>query len=129
MIAWRIQVVSTTHGWEAWGNFQKERARFLELLKKTKANGAIIISGDRQSAEISMLDETLPYPLFDVTSSAMNQAQRPGEEENSHRVGDRYFRENFGVLKINWSKPVPRVTMEIRDLVGKVVRTSQVDLP
>jgi hypothetical protein len=44
-------------------------------------------------------------------------------------VGDRYFRENFGVLKINWSKPVPRVTMEIRDLVGKVVRTSQVDLP
>ena len=109
--------------------FPKERERFLELLKKTKANGVIILSGDRHSAEISMLDETLPYPLFDVTSSAMNQTQRPGKEENPNRVGDRYFRENFGLLKINWSKPVPRVTMEIRDLVGKVVRTSQVDLP
>jgi hypothetical protein len=44
-------------------------------------------------------------------------------------VGDRYFRENFGVLKINWSETAPSVTMEIRDLVGKVVRTAQVDLP
>ena len=126
IIASSIQVVSTTHGWETWGNFPKERGRFLELLKKTKANGVIILSGDRHSAEISKLDETLPYPLFDVTSSAMNQTQKPGKEENPHRVSDRYFRENFGVLKINWSKPQTRVTMEIRDLVGKIVRTAQV---
>ncbi len=129
IIASSIQVVSTTHGWETWGNFPKERKRFLELLKKTKANGVIILSGDRHSAEISKLNGSLPYPLFDVTSSAMNQTQRPDEEENPHRVGDRYFRENFGVLKINWSEPAPSVTMEIRDLVGKVVRTAQVDLP
>jgi alkaline phosphatase D len=129
IIASSIQVVSTSHGWETWGNFPKERKRFLELLKKTKANGVIILSGDRHSAEISKLNGSLPYPLFDVTSSAMNQTQRPDEEENPHREGDRYFRENFGVLKINWSKPVPRVTMEIRDLVGKVVRMTQVDLP
>jgi alkaline phosphatase D len=122
IIASSIQVVSTTHGWETWGNFPKERQRFLELLKKTKANGVIILSGDRHSAEISKLDGALPYPLFDVTSSAMNQRQKPGEEENPHRVGDLYFRENFGTLKINWSKPGPRVTMEIRDLGGKVVR-------
>jgi alkaline phosphatase D len=126
IIASSIQVVSTTHGWETWGNFPKERRRFLELLKKTKANGVIILSGDRHSAEISKLDETLPYPLFDITSSAMNQTQKPGKEENPHRVSDRYFRENFGVLKINWSKPKTRVTMEIRNLVGKIVRTAQV---
>ena len=126
IIASSIQVVSTTHGWETWGNFPKERGRFFELLKKTKANGVIILSGDRHSAEISKLDETLPYPLFDITSSAMNQTQKPGKEENLHRVSDRYFRENFGVLKINWSKPNTRVTMEIRNLVGKIVRTAQV---
>ena len=126
IIASSIQVVSTTHGWETWGNFPKERGRFLELLKKTKANGVIILSGDRHSAEISKLDETLPYPLFDVTSSAMNQTQKPGKEENPHRVSDRYFRENFGVLRINWSTPAPCVTMEIRDLFGKIVRTAQV---
>jgi alkaline phosphatase D len=124
IIASSIQVVSTTHGWETWGNFPKERQRFLDLLKETKANGVILLSGDRHSAEISKLDGALPYPLFDVTSSAMNQRQKPGEEENPHRVGDLYFRETFGTLKINWSKPEPRVTMEIRDLAGKVVRTA-----
>ena len=126
VIASSIQVVSTTHGWETWGNFPKERQRFLELLKKSKANGSLILSGDRHSAEISKLDGALPYPLLDVTASAMNQRQRPGEEENPHRVGDRYFRETFGMLKIDWSKSSPRVTMEIRDLAGKVVRTAQV---
>lgn len=126
IIATSIQVVSTTHGWETWGNFTKERERLLALLGKTKANGVLILSGDRHSAEISKLEGALPYPLFDVTSSAMNQKQRPQDEENPNRVGERYFDENFGLLKINWSKPEPRVTMEIRDLGGKVVRTAQV---
>ena len=125
VIASSIQVVSTTHGWETWGNFPKERERLLALLGKTKANGVLILSGDRHSAEISKLEGALPYPLFDVTSSAMNQKQRPQDEENTHRVGERYFEENFGLLKIDWSKPGPPVTMEIRDIGGKVVRTAR----
>ena len=128
VIASSIQVVSTTHGWETWGNFPRERQRLLDLLKKTKANGAIILSGDRHSAEISKLEGALPYPLFDVTASAMNQKQKPDEEKNPHRVGDRYFRENFGLLRINWSKPEPDITMEIRDLDGKVVRAAKATL-
>ena len=129
VIASSIQVVSTTHGWETWGNFPKERQRLFDLLKKTKANGVVILSGDRHSAEISKLEGVLPYPLFDVTASAMNQSQRPGSEENPHRLGDRYFRENFGLMKIDWSQTAPNVTMEIRDLAGKVARTAQVSLP
>jgi alkaline phosphatase D len=128
IIASSIQVVSTTHGWETWGNFPKERQRFLDLLKKTKSNGVIILSGDRHAAEISKLKGVLPYPLFDVTASAMNQSLRPDNEENPHRLGDRYFRENFGLLKIDWSKPKPNVTMEIRDLKGNVARTAQISL-
>ena len=124
VIASSIQVVSTTHGWETWGNFPKERQQLFDVLKKTKANGVIILSGDRHSAEISKLEGVLPYPLFDVTASAMNQSQRPGTEENPHRLGDRYFRENFGLMKIDWSQTAPKVTMEIRDLDGKVVRSA-----
>jgi hypothetical protein len=56
----------------------------------------------------------------------MNQKQRPQAEENPNRVGERYFEENFGLLKINWSKPKPLVTMEIRNLGGKVVQAAQV---
>ena len=126
VIASSIQVVSTTHGWETWGNFPKERQRLFDLIMKTKANGIVVLSGDRHAAEISKLDGVLPYPLFDVTASAMNQTLKPDDEKNPHRIGDRYFRENFGVLKIDWSKPSPIMTMEIRDLKGKVTRSSEV---
>ncbi|MGE4551450.1 MAG: alkaline phosphatase D family protein [Opitutales bacterium] len=129
VIASSIQVVSTTHGWETWGNFPKERERLLALLKETKANGVVILSGDRHSSEISKLESVLPYPLLDVTSSAMNQTLRAEEEKNPHRVGDRYFKENFGLLKIDWSKPEPNVAMEIRDLKGDVVRSAATILP
>jgi len=87
------------------------------------------LSGDRHSAEISKLDDTLPYPLFDVTSSAMNQTQRPQEEANPDRIGKRYFDENFGLLKIDWTQAFPQVSIEIRDLKGKVVRAAMVEFP
>jgi len=128
VIASSIQVVSTTHGWETWGNFPKERQRFLDLLHQTKSNGVIILSGDRHAAEISKLGGVLPYPLFDVTASAMNQSLRPDNEVNPHRIGDRYFRENFGLLTIDWSASSPKVTMDIRDVAGKVVRKAQTSL-
>ena len=59
----------------------------------------------------------------------MNQTLRPKEEKNPHRVGDLYFKENFGLLKIDWSKPEPNVAIEIRDLKGDVVRSTTTILP
>lgn len=96
------------------------------MLGKAKAKGILVLSGDRYSAEISKLEGVLSLPLFDVTLSAMNQKQRPQSVENPNRTGERYFKENFGLLKINWSKPKPLVTMGIRDLGGKVVQVVQV---
>lgn len=121
IIASSIQVVSTTHGWETWGNFPNERKRLINLLKEKKVAGTIILSGDRHSAEISRLEGVLPYPLFDITSSAMNQRQRPKFEKNIHRLGERYFEENYGMLKINWSTKGPKVHASIHDINGKPV--------
>ena len=81
----------------------------------------MILSGDRHSAEISRLEGVLPYPLFDITSSAMNQRQRPKFEKNIHRLGERYFEENYGMLKINWSTKGPKVHASIHDINGKPV--------
>ncbi len=121
IIASSIQVVSTTHGWETWGNFPQERKKLLEMLKKQNSNGTIILSGDRHSSEISKLEGALPYPLFDITSSAMNQKLRPKFEENIYRVGKRYFEENFGLLKIDWLPNGPKVHSSIQDINGEPV--------
>ena len=121
IIASSIQVVSTTHGWETWGNFPQERKKLLEMLKTQNSNGTIILSGDRHSSEISKLEGALPYPLFDITSSAMNQKLRPKFEENIYRVGKRYFDENFGLLKIDWLPNGPKVHASIQDINGEPV--------
>ncbi len=121
IIASSIQILSTSHGWETWGNFPKERERLLALLKKTNNSCTLILSGDRHSAEISKLEGILTYPILDITSSAMNQRQKPNEEENPLRVGERYFDENFGMLEIDWTGKSPSILASIRSLSGEVI--------
>tara|TARA_B100001027_G_C16247729_1_gene322829 strand:+ start:439 stop:1488 length:1050 start_codon:yes stop_codon:yes gene_type:complete len=121
IVASSIQILSTSHGWETWGNFPKERERLLALLKKTNKAGTLIISGDRHSAEISKLEGILPHPILDITSSAMNQRQKPNEEKNPLRVGERYFNENFGLLEIDWTGKSPSILASIRSLSGEVI--------
>ena len=118
IIASSIQVLSSSHGWETWGNFPKDRTHLLNLLERSNV-ATIVISGDRHSAEISQLDSINNFPLLDVTSSAMNQRQRPNSEKNIHRIGEKYFNENFGLIKINWTGKKPSVEISIRDLKGR----------
>ena len=126
IIASSIQVLSANHGWETWGNFPNDRARLLNLLMNSKG-ASIIISGDRHSAEISRLDVVNSLPLLDITSSAMNQRQRPNSEKNIHWIGEKYFKENFGHIEIDWSATKPIVKVSIRDLEGKVQLQHQID--
>jgi len=69
-----IQVVAEDHGWEKWMNFPHERARLFKLLHETGAEGVILLSGDRHLAELSMIDAGAGYPIYDLTSSGLNQA-------------------------------------------------------
>ena len=121
-----IQVVATDHGWEKWGNLPKERKRLLDLIRDT-ATQVVILSGDRHSADISMLPPETDggpfYPIYDVTSSGLNQTGLPAEP-NRYRVagGEVYSQPNFGWIAIDWSAEDPAVKLEIRDLDGKVVR-------
>jgi len=130
-----IQVASTEHGWEHWGNFPAERARLLKTLRDSEATGVIIVSGDRHSAEISMIpaaDDALAYPLHDVTASSFNQPKRVDRdgEPNRHRLGERFHGANFGSIEIDWEAAVdggvPPVRLAIRDVEGKVVRDAKI---
>lgn len=130
-----IQVASTEHGYEHWGNFPAERARLLKTLRESEATGVIVVSGDRHSAEISMIpagDGGLAYPLFDLTASSLNQPKRvdQDDEPNRHRVGSRFHGENFGSLEIDWESSAdggsPAVRLAIHDVDGKVVRSAEI---
>ncbi|MFO0825411.1 MAG: alkaline phosphatase D family protein [Gemmataceae bacterium] len=115
-----IQVVSDEHPFEKWANFPKEREKLYALLNSTKANGVIILSGDRHLAEISLDTKSIGYPLYDITSSGFNQASKNwrAPEVNSKRLAAMPFGDNFGLITIDWSGDDPRVNVQVRDEDG-----------
>ena len=127
-----IQLIATEHGSEKWENFPKERARFLELLRRTQAKGVVVISGDRHLAELSALtpDDGAPYPLYDLTTSGLNQPKEPDAkfaapnkpQPNRHRLHEHpYTGSNFGLMRIKWDAPNPSLRLEVCGLAGEVV--------
>lgn len=120
LIASSVQVIADEHHWEKWGNFSHERQRLLELIRSSKASGVILLSGDRHWAEVSRWTDDGGYPLYEVTSSSLNQPSEPNSETNRYRVGTQYFSANFGVIDIDWPAPEPSVRLQIRSETGDV---------
>jgi alkaline phosphatase D len=120
VIASSIQFISEFSGAEAWANMPREKQRLLSLLQETKANGVLFISGDRHWAELSRLDRSGDYPLFDVTSSALTEEHKRGTPTpNRFRDGPTYHKPNVGLLTIQWRGNGPKVLMQVIDESGK----------
>jgi alkaline phosphatase D len=140
IIASSVQVVADEHGSEKWGNFPKERERLFKVIGESKANGVILISGDRHLSEISRLPANpkpgTTYPLYDITSSSLNQPSgnftatgtRWKNEVNRYRVGLEYFETNFGMITIDWKEADPLLRLQVRDEKGNVVLQQRVRL-
>ncbi len=125
-----IQVVAEDHGWEKWMNFPHERERLFKLLSDTGAEGVILVSGDRHLAELSMMDGGVGYPIYDLTSSGFNQASKSWRryEVNRHRVATMNWGDNFGVIAIDWNRPDPRISLQIRDVDGEITIQQHINL-
>lgn len=103
VIASSIQVISDEHRYETWGNFPHERERLYRLIDRTDASGVVFISGDRHLMDISRdTGHGAPYPMWDFTSSGMNQRASEVNEPNRYRVGTVHRESNFGIIRINW---------------------------
>ncbi|MDB4673439.1 alkaline phosphatase family protein [Verrucomicrobiales bacterium] len=113
-----IQVIPEKHPFEKWANLPLEKQRLFDLIKSTKANGVILISGDRHMSEISEDTKAIGYPLIEVTSSGLTQAGGGTKEENEHRVGSIYRKRNYGVITIDWAAEDPLIGLGIRDAVN-----------
>lgn len=115
------------NGYEAWANFPHERQRMVQLIKDTRANGVVFISGDVHWAEISRFETDGCYPLFDITSSGITQSW-PTLEPNIYRVGRAFKPNNFGMIEVDWDAQPVRLTFSIRNRKGKAVRATVTEL-
>jgi alkaline phosphatase D len=128
IIASSIQFISEFSGGEAWANMPREKQRMLDLLKKTRANGVLFISGDRHWAELSRLDRPGDYSLYDLTSSALTEVHKRGTPTpNRFRDGPTYHGNNVGMITIDWRKSGPSVLLQLFDLDGKIRIEERVD--
>lgn len=125
-----IQVVAQEHHHEKWHNLPHERDRLYKLIRDTGAAGLFCISGDRHLAELSVMDAALGYPLYDLTSSGLTQAFSKWRrlETNRHRVMTMNVGNNFGVIAIDWSRPDPFLSFQIRDELGDITIQEKVAL-
>jgi alkaline phosphatase D len=105
----------TFNGYEAWANFPHEQKRFIDLIKKTRANGVLFISGDVHYAEISKLQATDCYPLYDVTSSGITSTWLFATP-NDNRIEGPVMENHFGLISIDWQAKDPLIKMEIWDV-------------
>jgi alkaline phosphatase D len=101
------------NGYEAWANFPHEQKRLLELIKKTKANGVMFLTGDVHYAEISRLEEPGLYPIYDVTASGITSTW-DFATLNKNRIEGPVMDNHFGLLTIEWQAN-PVIKMEIID--------------
>ena len=130
IVASSIQLASEAAGQETWSNLPHERARFIQLVKSTKANGVVIVSGDRHWAEISAVKPLDGYPLYDITASSFNQLHARGTptQNRFREIPKTFHRENFGALNIDWKGIDTVLTFQILDLEGRVRIQKQIDL-
>lgn len=118
------------NGYEAWANFPNEQKRFLNLIKKTKANGVLFITGDVHYAEISKLTEPDLYPIYDVTSSGLSSTWHFACP-NRNRIEGPVMENHFGLITVDWNASSPAIKMEIFDAndnqrIEKTVELSEI---
>jgi alkaline phosphatase D len=126
IIASSIQYSHEYNGWESWTNVPHERERMRQLIRTTRANGVVFISGDVHWGEVSRWDTPDMYPLWDVTSSGLTETW-PSVEPNTNRVGPVVRENNFGEIEIDWSRATPALSLRLFDVTGALRTESVVD--
>ncbi len=119
-----IQLIADGHYWEAWRVMPAERERLYQLLLTTRANGVVVVSGDRHSAAIYKLPEFEPYPLYELTTSSLNIpltsfVKNPVDEPGPHRLTNPYYESNYGLIDIDWD--AGQLSMKLMDEASQTI--------
>jgi alkaline phosphatase D len=113
-----VQVLADATGWEAWANFARDQDRLFDVMRRTRANGVVFLSGDIHYAELSKLDVNVPYPLWDLTSGGLTEEWRL-PTPNANRASEVVSDANFGWIDVDWQGAATTLTLGITDATGR----------
>jgi alkaline phosphatase D len=117
-----IQILSSEHGFETWGNFPNDVEKLKNSITKSKAKGVFMLSGDRHISEFSKTNvNSLEYPLIDFTSSGLTHSYNSFvSEPNQYRVQNVISQISFGLLQFNFQ--TKSVSMQMRGENNKILQ-------
>jgi alkaline phosphatase D len=113
-----IQFDAEQNGWEAWANFPLQQQKMFDLIKSTRANGVLFISGDVHYAELSVQKREGMYPIYDMTASGLTQVELKSAK-NQYRLDRTINTRNFGMLDIDWNQADPTILVRGFDFSAK----------
>jgi alkaline phosphatase D len=111
-----VQLAAEGTGWECWANFSADRERLLETLRRQRVEHFIVLSGDMHYGELSRLDATELYPIWDLTSSGITEVWTV-PTPNVRRQQGVIAEVNFGMVEIDWA--TYSLTLSVRGLDGR----------
>lgn len=112
------QFCTDHNGWETWSNFPREQQRMFDLIRDTRAEGVVFISGDVHYAELSARRVPGLYPIYDMTASGLTQVELRASH-NPYRIGQPINTRNFGMIDIDWTKADPELLIRGFDYGAK----------
>jgi alkaline phosphatase D len=118
IIASSIQFSGDYTGFESWANLPMERARLVTLIGESGASPVVFLSGDVHHGELSRLTPSGQPPIYDITSSGINQVGTILEPSKT-RVGDAVFEPHFGLLNVDWE--LRELHLELRGVEGEAL--------
>jgi alkaline phosphatase D len=102
------------NGYETWANFPHEQERMKTLIRTTKANGIVFISGDVHYGELSRQPNPGAYDLFDLTSSGLTEEWKFACP-NGFRVGQPVRENHFGIIELKRNSTEPLIEFQLWD--------------
>ena len=118
IIASSIQFSGDYTGFEAWANLPTERARLVTLLKQAPEAPVLFLSGDVHHGELARLSPSGQAPIYDLTSSGINQVGTILEPSRT-RLGEAVFEPNFGYVSVDWE--YREIHLELRGERGQTL--------
>lgn len=111
-----IQFAAEGTGWECWANFTADRERLLQTIKRRRTERLLVLSGDMHYGELSRLDASGLYPIWDLTSSGLTEVWSVPTPNTRRELGV-VAEINFGLVEIDWA--TQSLMLSIRDRQGE----------
>ena len=90
-----------TH-WEAWVRMGKSRNRLMNLIKSTRAENVVFITGDQHYVEVLHSPHNVKYKTYEIMAAGINKNERPGIPMNRAMKADVTIH-SAPLIEVHWT--------------------------